>query len=215
MSASQAKALRSLAEPIVAGLDCDLEDVVIRQAGKRRLVRIVVDHHSGGLTLDLVASISREIARVLDDSTVLGNSAYVLEVTSPGVDRPLTLPRHWTRAVSRLVRVTPKSGGTIEGRVLSADETQAVLDVDGAETPVAYADVARAVVQVEFTRIDEPDIDETDLDKTDLDETDLDEPDIDETDLDETDLDTDDSGDDAGPPDTHPTDARDTDPREG
>jgi ribosome maturation factor RimP len=195
MSASQAKALRSLAEPIVAGLDCDLEDVVIRQAGKRRLVRIVVDHHSGGLTLDLVASISREIARVLDDSTVLGNSAYVLEVTSPGVDRPLTLPRHWTRAVSRLVRVTPRSGDTIEGRVLSADETQAVLDVDGAETPVAYADVARAVVQVEFTRIDEPDIDETDLD--------------------ETDLDTDDSGDDAGPPDTHPTDARDTDPREG
>ena len=90
MSASQAKALRSLAEPIVAGLDCDLEDVVIRQAGKRRLVRVVVDHRSGGLTLDLVASISREISRVLDDSTVLGNSPFVLEVTSPGVDRPLT-----------------------------------------------------------------------------------------------------------------------------
>jgi ribosome maturation factor RimP len=164
MSASQAKALRSLAEPIVAGLDCDLEDVVIRQAGKRRLVRIVVDHHTGGLTLDLVADISREISRVLEDSTVLGNSPYVLEVTSPGVDRPLTLPRHWSRAVGRLVQVTPKSGDAIVGRVMSANESEAVLDIDGADTTVAYADVARAVVQVEFTRIEEVELDETDLD---------------------------------------------------
>jgi ribosome maturation factor RimP len=163
MSASQAKALRSLAEPIVAGLDCDLEDVVIRQAGKRRLVRIVVDHRSGGLTLDLVASISREIARVLDDSTVLGNSPYVLEVTSPGVDRPLTLPRHWVRAIGRLVQVTPRAGDAIVGRVLGADDSQALLDVDGTQTTVAYADLARAVVQVEFTRIDEGELADEDL----------------------------------------------------
>jgi ribosome maturation factor RimP len=163
MSASQAKALRSLAEPIVAGLDCDLEDVVIRQAGKRRLVRIVVDHRSGGLTLDLVASISREIARVLDDSTVLGNSPYVLEVTSPGVDRPLTLPRHWVRAIGRLVQVTPRAGDAIVGRVLGADDSQALLDVDGTQTTVAYADLARAVVQVEFTRIDEVELADEDL----------------------------------------------------
>jgi ribosome maturation factor RimP len=164
MSASQAKALRSLAEPIVAGLDCDLEDVVIRQAGKRRLVRVVVDHHAGGLTLDLVASISREISRVLDDSTVLGSSAYVLEVTSPGVDRPLRLPRHWSRAVGRLVHVTSRTGAVTEGRVLRADQTHAVLDVDGTETTVAYADVARAVVQVEFARLEEVELVEDDLD---------------------------------------------------
>lgn len=170
MSASQAKALKSLAEPIVAGLDCDLEDVVIRQAGKRRLVRIVVDHHTGGLTLDLVASISREISRVLEDSTVLGNSAYVLEVTSPGVDRPLTLARHWSRAVGRLVQVTPRAGEAIVGRVLSADGSHAVLDLDGTETTVAYSDVARAVVQVEFTRIEEVELDDSDPDDV-LDDT--------------------------------------------
>lgn len=164
MSASQAKALRSLAEPIVAGMDCDLEDVVIRQAGKRRLVRVVVDHHSGGLTLDLVASISREISRVLDESTVLGNSPFVLEVTSPGVDRPLRLPRHWSRAVGRLVLVTPTVGEPIEGRVLRAGDADAVLDVEGTETTVRYADVARAVVQVEFTRIEEVELDEPDPD---------------------------------------------------
>ena len=177
MSASQAKALRSLAEPIVTGLDCDLEDVVIRQAGKRRLVRIVVDHHSGGLTLDLVASISREISRELDDSTVLGNAPFVLEVTSPGVDRPLRLPRHWRRAVGRLVQVTPKTGEVLEGRVLSADETHATLDVGDSETTVAYADVARAVVQVEFTRIEDAeleDVEGAELEDTDTDATDTD-----------------------------------------
>ncbi len=171
MSASQAKALRVLAEPIVEGLDCDLEDVVIRQAGKRRLVRIVVDHRSGGLTLDLVASISREISRVLDDSSVLGNSAFVLEVTSPGVDRPLRLPRHWRRAVGRVVQVTPTAGETVEGRVLSADESEALLDVDGLPTTVRYSDVARAVVQVEFTRIEEVELDELDPDAQDGDDT--------------------------------------------
>ena len=174
MSASQAKALRSLAEPIVTGLDCDLEDVVIRQAGKRRLVRIVVDHHSGGLTLDLVANISREISRELDDSTVLGNAPFVLEVTSPGVDRPLRLPRHWRRAVGRLVQVAPKTGEVLEGRVLSADETHAILDVDDSETTVAYADVARAVVQVEFTRIEEAELEDAELEDTDTDATDTD-----------------------------------------
>lgn len=167
MSASQAKALRSLAEPIVSSLDCDLEDVVIRQAGKRRLVRIVVDHHSGGLTLDLVASISREISRELDDSTVLGNAPFVLEVTSPGVDRPLRLPRHWRRAVGRLVQVTPRTGAVLEGRVLSADETHAILDVDGSETTVAYASVARAVVQVEFTRLEDVELEDTELEDED------------------------------------------------
>jgi ribosome maturation factor RimP len=171
MSASQAKALRSLAAPIVEALDCDLEDVIIRQAGKRRLVRIVVDHPSGGLTLDLVASISREISRELDESSVLGNSAFVLEVTSPGVDRPLTLPRHWARAVGRIVKVATRSADTLEGRVLSADDSEAVLDVDGSETAVRYADVARAVVQVEFTRIEEVELDEADLDADDDDTT--------------------------------------------
>jgi ribosome maturation factor RimP len=162
MSASQAKALRSLAEPIVSGHDCDLEDVVIRRAGKRRLVRLVVDHASDGLTLDLVAAMSRDISRALDDSSVLGESSYVLEVTSPGVDRPLREPRHWERALGRIVRVTPRSGDPIEGRVTQTGQAEVVLDVDGIPTPVDLADVARASVQVEFTRLEEADGDEDD-----------------------------------------------------
>ena len=164
MSASQAQALRELAAPIAAHHDCDLEDVRIRQAGKRRLVRIVVDHTDGALTLDLVAAISRDLSRALDDSDLLGNSAYVLEVTSPGVDRPLREPRHWQRAVGRIVRVTRRSGEPVEGRLVTATDTEAVLDVDGTPTAIALADVARAVVQVEFTRVDEADLDDADPD---------------------------------------------------
>ena len=139
MSASRAKALQALAEPIVAASDCDLEDVVIRPAGRRLLVRLVVDHRDGALTLDLVASISRDLARVLDDSTVLGQAPYVLEVTSPGVDRPLRTARHWHRAVGRIVLVTPTDGEPLEGRVLAADDTRATLDVDGEPRVVEFA----------------------------------------------------------------------------
>lgn len=157
MSAAQARALRSLADPIVTALGCDLEDVVIRQAGKRRLVRVVVDSDAG-LPLDLVAEISRGISRALDDADAMGQAPYVLEVTSPGVDRPLRLPRQWARATGRLVAVTPRSGERFEGRVLSAGEDSAVVLVDGDERTVPFDDVARAVVQVEFTRVDEAEL---------------------------------------------------------
>lgn len=159
MSAAQARALRSLVAPLVEELDCDLEDVVIRPAGKRRLVRVVVDHE-GGLSLDLVASVSRAISNALDDSDLLGQSPYVLEVTSPGVDRPLTQPRHWRRAVGRLVQVTATDGSTVVGRVLTATDDAATLDVDDEATPIAYADVRRAVVEIEFSRIDDVELDD-------------------------------------------------------
>jgi ribosome maturation factor RimP len=159
MSAAQVRALRSLAEPLVTQFDCDLEEVVIRPAGKRRLVRIVVDH-DGGLPLDLVASISRAISRALDDASILGESPFVLEVTSPGVDRPLTLPRHWRRAVGRLVLVTPRVGDALEGRLRSADEDAAVLEMADGTANIRYADVLRAVVQVEFSRIEDVELDE-------------------------------------------------------
>jgi ribosome maturation factor RimP len=163
MSAARARALRSLIDPIVSSADCDLEDVVVRQAGKRRLVRVVVDH-DGGLSLDLVAALSRELSRALDDADVLGEAPYVLEVTSPGVDRPLTQARHWRRAVGRLVLVTPRSGESFEGRVIDAGPEAATLDVDGHPRAVAYPDVARAVVQVEFRHLAEADLEGPDED---------------------------------------------------
>ena len=139
-----------LVQPL-ASLGLDVEAVEITPAGKRRILRVAVDK-DGGVTLDDVADATREVNRVLDDSDVMGEQAYTLEVTSRGVDRPLTLPRHWRRNESRLVKVTPHEGGVFTGRVGSSDEDGVTLDVNGRDRRIAYADIKRALVQIEFNR---------------------------------------------------------------
>jgi ribosome maturation factor RimP len=142
-------------EPAVTAAGFDLEDLRDEAAGRRRVLRIVVDA-DGGVDLDGVAELSRAVSAALDESDVMGGTPYVLEVTSPGVDRPLTAERHWRRAVGRLVRVRPVAEGATEftGRVRDADGDGAVLDVDGDVRRVAYAEVASARVQIEFARHD-------------------------------------------------------------
>jgi ribosome maturation factor RimP len=152
-------ALRSrlvpLLEPVVAGVGADLEDVTVTSAGRRSVVRVVVDA-DGGISLDDVAEVSRVVSEALDELDARDPAAfsgtYVLEVSSPGVDRPLTAPRHWRRSEGRLVKAVLHEGGEVTGRVLRADDDGAVLDVAGGERELAYAQVARAAVQVEFSR---------------------------------------------------------------
>src|SRR6476660_10487340 len=109
-----------LTQPLSA-LGLDIEAVEISPAGKRRILRVAVDK-DGGVTLDDVADATREVNRVLDDSDVMGEMPYTLEVTSRGVDRPLTLPRHWRRNADRLVKVTLTDGSTVTGRIVGSDE---------------------------------------------------------------------------------------------
>ena len=139
-----------LVDPLLA-LGFDVEAVEVTPAGKRRVLRVAVDK-DGGVTLDDVADATREVSRVLDDSDVMGEMPYTLEVTSRGVDRPLTLPRHWRRNADRLVKVTLTDGTDVTGRITASGDTAATLDVDGRQHEVAYADVAKALVQIEFNR---------------------------------------------------------------
>lgn len=132
-------------------LGLDVEAVELSAAGKRRVLRIAVDK-DGGVTLDDVAEATRAVNDVLDDSDVMGEQAYLLEVTSRGVDRPLTLPRHWRRNAGRLVKVVLVEGGDVTGRIRTSDETSVTLEVDGEQHEVVYTDVAKALVQVEFNR---------------------------------------------------------------
>ena len=132
-------------------LGFDVEAVEVTPAGKRRVLRVAVDK-DGGVTLDDVADATREVSRVLDDSDVMGEMPYTLEVTSRGVDRPLTLPRHWRRNEDRLVKATLADGTELTGRVLASDEDAVTLDVDGARREIAYPEIAKALVQVEFNR---------------------------------------------------------------
>lgn len=140
--------------PVVAGAGLDLEDLEIVPAGRRRLLRVVVDR-DGGVSLDDVAEVSQGVSTALDSSEAMGSGAYVLEVTSPGVDRPLTLPRHWRRAAGRLVKVATDDGAEVTGRVLSAADDSVVLDVDGDERRLEFAAIGKGKVQVEFRRADD------------------------------------------------------------
>jgi ribosome maturation factor RimP len=139
-----------LTDPLRA-LGLDVEAVEITPAGKRRILRVAVDQ-DGGVTLDDVADATRAVSQVLDESDVMGEQPYTLEVTSRGVDRPLTQPRHWRRNADRLVKVTTTGGEVVTGRILENDDESAELDVSGTRRRVAFADVAKALVQIEFNR---------------------------------------------------------------
>lgn len=151
MNSTPRDLLRTIIDPIVTADGLDLEDLDVALVGRRRRVRVVVDT-DGGVDLDRCAEVSRAISAALDERDVAGDEPYTLEVSSPGVSRPLTLPRHWRRNVGRLVRVVLSDGGSITGRITSVGETAAELEVDGQRQVVPYDRVTKAKIQVEFRR---------------------------------------------------------------
>lgn len=149
--------LQAVIDPVVAGTGYDLEELSVKQVGRRHLVRVIIDG-DGGVGLDAIAEASRAVSRALDEAEESGTDLimgeYQLEVSSPGVDRPLTLPRHWVRNVGRLVKV--KAGEkSLTGRVVDADADGITLDVDGKEHAVGYDALGPGRVQVEFKRMNE------------------------------------------------------------
>ncbi len=153
-------------EPVVAAAGYDLEELVVTPAGRRSVVRVVVDRDEG-VSLDDVAEVSRAVSEVLDrNDGDLGRAPYVLEVTSPGVDRPLTEPRHWRRNTGRLVAVAVGPAGAPEqltGRITAVDDTGVTLAVEKPGKPgarrkpptprhVPWAELGAGRVQVEFGR---------------------------------------------------------------
>ena len=152
--------------PAVAERGLDLELVEVQPAGRRRLIRVLVDC-DGGISLDDVAALSHHLSEVLDASDAMGDQPYVLEVSSPGVDRPLTLPRHWRRAKGRLVVVELGDGQKISGRIKATTDDAATLSTETGVQSVAFADVANARIEVEFTHpAPDDDVDDAGLDAT-------------------------------------------------
>lgn len=146
-------ALSSLIEEPLASIGLDLEAVELSQAGKSRVLRIAVDK-DGGVTLDDVAEATRLISGLLDSDESMGESAYTLEVSSPGVGRPLTLPRHWRRNRGKLVKVVLATGETVEGRIKDSDDSGTSLEVGGQTREISYDSIRRAKIQVEFKRVE-------------------------------------------------------------
>lgn len=156
--------LLELLGPIVVSAGCELEDVTVTRAGRRSIVRVIVDA-DGGIDLDAIARVSRAVSAALDDDAPGGGGAafagpYVLEVTSPGVDRPLTEQRHWRRAIGRLVQ-TEIAGQPTTARVIASSASGMRLEIDGTAREVPWAELGRGRVEVEFNRAGAPEITES------------------------------------------------------
>ncbi len=166
--------LRAVVAPVVEATGHDLEELTLTRAGRRFVVRVLIDA-DGGVNLDAVAVVSRAVSDALDAAEESGgellSGEYQLEVSSPGVDRPLTLPRHWRRNVARLV-ATSVDDVAVTGRLTAADDRGVVLDVDGAAREVTYAQLGPGRVQIEFNRVEEAELDDEDFGDDDDDEFD-------------------------------------------
>ena len=131
--------------PIIEATGNYLEELTITTAGKVKILTVIVDSDAH-LNLDQVTAVTKEISLVIEELPVLGDTAFTLEVTSPGLDRPLTMPRHWRKNLDRLVKITMTSGQVIEGRIGAATETSVLVD----ENTVSFEDIKRAVLEIEF-----------------------------------------------------------------
>lgn len=157
MSTTQSERLRGLLEPLVSARDLDLEEVEVTPAGRRRVLRVVVDSDDG-VQLDTCAELSRDISKALDDTDAMGQTAYVLEVTSPGAERPLTEPRHYRRAAGRLMRARLADGGELVARIVEVDDEGLDLEVPGVKgrkptaRRLAFEEISKARVEIEFSR---------------------------------------------------------------
>ena len=135
-----------------------LEEVNLVTPGNHRIVTVIVDGESA-LNLDQVTVASKLVSELMDEASFMGETPFTLEVTSPGIDRPLTLPRHFAKNVTRLLKVTKTDGIVVTGRITSNTETDVTLAVtekkETKDVVVSLADIKRAVVEIEFNRKDE------------------------------------------------------------
>ncbi|MGY4935173.1 ribosome maturation factor RimP [Streptomyces sp. 900116325] len=162
MSTTQSERLRGLLEPLVSAKKLDLEEIEVSRAGRRRVLRIIVDSDEG-VELDACAELSRAISEELDETDAMGEDEYVLEVSSPGADRPLTEHRHYVRATGRLVKLqltTEGAAGELVARIIAVDDDGLDLEVPGVKgrrptsRRVAFDEIAKARVEIEFNRKD-------------------------------------------------------------
>lgn len=151
---SLASNLTELLNPAVTRAGFVLEEVTVTPVGKRRLISVVVDCENRNPSLDEVTVVSKEVSAILDTYSQLGEMPFTLEVTTPGIDRPLTELRHWKKNVGRLVKITPQVGEKYVARIKEVLPREIILEDKGNEETVAFADISRAQIEVEFNRKD-------------------------------------------------------------
>jgi ribosome maturation factor RimP len=142
----------TLIRPVIEGSGLELVDVAFRRESGRRVLRVVVDRE-GGVDVDTIAELAEKVSRRLDVEG-FAPGPYALEVSSPGIERSLKLPRDFSRRVGDNVKVkttTPIEGRTnITGELVSADDDGITVAAAGRELRVRYADIASARTVVDW-----------------------------------------------------------------
>ncbi|MBP2217567.1 ribosome maturation factor RimP [Arthrobacter sp. CAN_C5] len=170
--------LTALLQPTVEQHGLFLEAVEIKSAGSERMVNVVVDlpeDQTGSVNLDLISDVAHDVSLAMDADTHDHGRPYSLEVSSPGVSRPLTEPRHWRRNVGRMVTVRQLKGDDITGRLLevSGDSVRLTPQIPvkkgmkpktGDPLTLPLAGIRKGTVQVEFAHLDDTHPDESPLD---------------------------------------------------
>lgn len=149
---SLASNLTELLNPAVTRAGFVLEEVTVTPVGKRRLISVVVDCENRNPSLDEVTVVSKDVSSILDTYSQLGEMPFTLEVTTPGIDRPLTELRHWRKNVGRLVKITPHHGEKFVARIKEVLPREVVLESKAGETNFGFVEIARAQIEVEFNR---------------------------------------------------------------
>ena len=134
--------------PLVKQFNFELEDVILKSAGKNTIVQVLVDKDTG-ISLDEVANLSTKLSDFFDENLLMANKTYTLDVGSPGIDRPLTKLRHWKKNQDRLVKIHSKSN-VFEGRIKKVEELEVQLEIKGKLQSFQYSDIDKAIIQVEF-----------------------------------------------------------------
>ena len=140
--------LTELLTPAVKNAGFILEEVKVTPAGKRRIIAVIIDGEERNPSLDEVTVVSRRVSEILDTYSQLGELPFTLEVTTPGVDRPLTQERHWRKNIGRLVKVTTLAGESVISRINSVSDGTAQLE----SGEIRFSDVKRAQIEIEFNR---------------------------------------------------------------
>jgi ribosome maturation factor RimP len=149
--------LRTLLEPVVSAAGLELEDLGVTRAGRRHVVRVTVDGEAG-VGHDELTDVSHRVSAAMDEAEATGGElpldSYTLEVTSPGVERPLTQPRHWRRNTGRLVTVRVEQR-TVTARIAEVTDAGVSFADPGPPEPVPFDHLGSGRVQVEFNRLAE------------------------------------------------------------
>lgn len=140
--------LTLLLNPVVAATGYILDEIKVSSNGKRKHLTVIIDGVERNPNLDEVAGISRAISEELDRVSVLGDQPFTLEVTTPGIERPLTLPRHWVKNIGRMVEILLQDDKRIVGRINAIENDKVKID----QVLIHFNEIKSAKIQIEFNR---------------------------------------------------------------